>query len=75
MRYCEKCGLVMDEFSYWRDNQNCPICSGVWSEDDMTALKYAELSEEEKDEYDEQLLNLKEGKYVPMGALLLGEND
>ena len=58
MRYCEKCGLVMDEFSYWRDNQNCPICSGVWSEDDMTALKYAELSEEVKDEYDEQLLNL-----------------
>lgn len=58
MRYCEKCGLVMDEFSYWRDEQNCPICSGVWSEDDMTAIKYAELSEPEKDAYDEQLLNL-----------------
>ena len=58
MRYCEKCGLVIDEFSYWREKQNCPICSGVWSEDDMTALKYAELSEVEKDAYDKQLLNI-----------------
>lgn len=48
----------MDEFDYWRDKQNCPICSGTWSEDDMTAIRYAELSESEKDEYDEQLLNL-----------------
>lgn len=47
----------MDEFSYYRDSHNCPACSGVWSEDDMTALKYAELSEAEKDAYDEQLLN------------------
>ena len=58
MRYCEKCGYVMDEFSIWRDEQNCPGCSGVWSEDDMTAIKYAGLSEAEKDAYDEQLLNL-----------------
>lgn len=56
MRYCEKCGNVIDEFSMHRDKQNCPICSWVWSEDDMTALKYAELSEEEKDAYDKQLL-------------------
>lgn len=48
----------MDEFDYWRDKQNCPICSGMWSEDDMTAIMYAELSESEKDEYDEQLINL-----------------
>lgn len=58
MRYCEKFGFVMDEFSYWRDEQNCLICSWVWSEDDMTALKYAELSETEKDAYDKQLINL-----------------
>lgn len=58
MRYCEKCGFVMDEFDSWRDKQNCPICSNVWSEDDMTALKYAKLSESEKDAYDEQLLNI-----------------
>lgn len=57
MRYCEKCGYVMDEFDYYRDRQNCPGCGGIWSEDDMTALKYAELSEAEKDAYDEQLLN------------------
>ncbi len=58
MRYCEKCGYVMDEFDPERDDQNCPVCSFVWSEDDMTALRYAELSESEKDAYDEQLLNL-----------------
>lgn len=57
MRYCEKCGFVMDEFFPGRNCQNCPVCHGVWSEDDMTALKYAELSEAEKDAYDEQLLN------------------
>lgn len=48
----------MDEFASARDEQNCPICSWIWSEDDMTALKYAELSEKEKDAYDEQLINL-----------------
>lgn len=58
MRYCKRCGFVMDEFDSWRDKQNCPICSGMWSEDDMTALKYAELSESEKDAYDEQLYSL-----------------
>lgn len=58
MRYCKKCGYVIDEFDYYRDKQNCPVCSGMWSEDDMTALKYAELSESEKDVYDEQLLNI-----------------
>lgn len=64
MRYCEKCGYVMDEFDYWRDEQNCPICDGMWSEDDMTALRYAELSEAEKDTYDEQLLNIIKGSSV-----------
>lgn len=48
----------MDEFDDYRDKQNCPICSGVWSEDDMTAIQYANLSELEKDDYDEQLLKL-----------------
>ncbi len=57
MRYCEKCGYVIDEFAFERDNQNCPVCNGVWSEDNMTALSYAKLSEAEKDAYDEQLLN------------------
>lgn len=64
MRYCEKCGYVMDEFACWRDEQNCPICDGMWSEDDMTALRYAELSEAEKDTYDEQLLNIIKGSSV-----------
>lgn len=56
MRYCEHCGYVMDEFAYSRNKQNCPFCSGMFSEDDMTALRYAALSEQEKDVYDEQLL-------------------
>lgn len=60
MRYCEKCGYVMDELDSQRDKQNCPICSGIWSEDDMTSLKYAELSETEKDTYDKQLLEIIE---------------
>lgn len=54
----------MDEFACWRDEQNCPICDGMWSEDDMTALRYAELSEAEKDTYDEQLLNIIKGSSV-----------
>lgn len=56
MRYCEKCGFVIDEFDPYRDEQNCPGCGGVWLEDDMNALKYAELSEKEKDAYDKKLL-------------------
>lgn len=75
MRYCEKCGYVMDEFDYWRDKQNCPICSGMWSEDDMTAIRYAKLSESEKDEYDEQLLNLiKSSPIFDKGAFYCNGN-
>lgn len=48
----------MDEYDWDRDKQNCPYCGGMWSEDNMTALKYAELSESEKDQYDEQLIKL-----------------
>lgn len=57
MRYCTNCGHVIDEYDFYRDFFNCHICGGVLSEDDMTALKYAELTEQEKDEYDQQLLN------------------
>lgn len=58
MRYCLRCGNVIDEFDSDRDCVNCFVCGAVWEEDNMTALKYAELSEPEKDEYDEKLLNL-----------------
>lgn len=58
MRYCEKCGYVMDEYDIYRNKQNCPICSNVWSEDDMTALKYAKLSESEKDAYELKIYNI-----------------
>lgn len=58
MRYCERCGCVIDEFDPYRDDQNCPVCSGVWSEDSMTALEYAKLSDSEKDNYDDKLLTL-----------------
>lgn len=56
MRYCEQCGYVMDELCFNREEQNCPKCGWMWTEDDMTALKYADLSEAEKDTYDEQLI-------------------
>lgn len=56
MRYCVICGDVFDEYDLYRDNMVCEICGDTLKEDDMTALKYAELSEAEKDTYDEQLL-------------------
>ena len=56
MRYCEQCGYVMDELCVDRERENCFTCGWIWTEDDMTALKYAELSEAQKDAYDEQLL-------------------
>lgn len=56
MRYCEQCGYVMDELCCDRDLENCPVCGWMWTEDDMTALKYEQLSEAQKDAYDEQLL-------------------
>lgn len=58
MRYCVHCGKIIDEFDFFRDNFNCPVCGAMFLEDDMTALKYAELTEEEKDAYDEQLLDI-----------------
>lgn len=57
MRYCAHCGNVIDEFDFHRNSFNCNVCDAILLEDDMTALKYAELSEADKDVYDEQLLN------------------
>lgn len=57
MRYCAHCGHIIDEYDLHRDDFNCSICDAILLEDDMTALKYAELSEQEKDEYEQQLLN------------------
>ncbi len=56
MRWCEVCGNVYDELDSCRDDIACEICGATLDEDDMTAIKYAELSESEKDVYDEQLL-------------------
>ena len=58
MRYCAHCGKIIDEFDFFRDDFNCSVCGAMLLEDDMTALKYAELTEEEKDAYDEQLLDI-----------------
>lgn len=64
MRFCAKCGYVMDEFDSCRDQQNCPGCGWIWLEDDMTALKYADLSERKKDAYDKRLLKwIKRNQY------------
>lgn len=56
MRYCLHCGHIHDEFDSNRDDMNCWICSAILQEDDMTALKFAQLSETEKDEYECQLI-------------------
>lgn len=56
MRYCAHCGHIIDEYDLHRDDFNCGVCDAILLEDDMTALKYAELSEQEKDEYEQQLL-------------------
>lgn len=56
LRWCEVCGNVYDEFDSCRDDITCEICGATLDEDDMTAIKYAELSDLEKDQYDEQLL-------------------
>lgn len=58
MRYCAHCGHIIDEYDFDRNSFNCGICDAILLEDDMTALKYAELSEQEKDEYEQQLLNI-----------------
>jgi hypothetical protein len=58
MRYCAHCGRVIDEYDLHRNSFNCHVCDAILLEDDMTALKYAELSEDEKDEYDNQLLDI-----------------
>lgn len=57
MRYCVHCGHIFDEYDFYRNSFNCHICDAVLLEDDMTALKYANLTELEKDAYEEQLLN------------------
>ena len=57
LRWCEVCGHVYDEFDSARDYITCEICGATLNEDDMTAIKYAELSESEKDQYDELLLS------------------
>lgn len=56
MRYCAHCGHIIDEYDFERNDFNCGVCDAILLEDDMTALKYAELSEQEKDEYEQQLL-------------------
>ncbi len=56
MRYCPHCGHVHDEFDVNREDMNCWKCSAILKEDDMTALKFAQLSETEKDEYERQLI-------------------
>lgn len=57
LRWCEVCGNVYDEFDSCRDRITCEICGATLYEDDMTAIEYAKLTETEKDQYDEELLN------------------
>lgn len=57
MRYCAHCGRIIDEYDLDRNNYNCGVCDAILLEDDMTALKFSKLTEQEKDEYEQQLLN------------------
>lgn len=57
LRWCEVCGNVYDEYDSCRNRITCEICGATLDEDNMTAIDYAKLSEIEKDQYDEQLLN------------------
>lgn len=80
MRYCLHCGHIHDEFDVNRDDMNCWICSAILQEDDMTALKFAQLSETEKDEYERQLiekmrneLSFSEEKFQNYSSMKNGE--
>ncbi len=57
MRYCCRCGYIIDEYDVKRERSNCGYCGYFVSEDNMTALKFAQLTEEEKDAYAQQLFD------------------
>lgn len=58
VKYCLKCGRICAENSsqsYYNDNK-CDCCGYKLVEDDMTPEKYDNLTEDEKDKYEQNLL-------------------
>ena len=57
VKYCLKCGSICSDKSNEYYRGYCTTCGSDFLEDDMTSLKYELLSENEKDEYEQQLMN------------------
>lgn len=58
MKYCLKCGSICSDKSSEYERGYCTICGSDYTEDDMTSEKYELLSENEKDNYEQHLLNI-----------------
>lgn len=59
MRYCPRCGRIYSDQSDHYDNGCCVFCAYEHlEEDDMTSEKYDLLTEEQKDEYELQLVEI-----------------
>ena len=58
MKYCLRCGKICSDKSSEYQRGYCTTCGTDFSEDDMTSEKYELLSETEKDEYEQQLINI-----------------
>lgn len=66
MKYCLRCGEICAENSnqsYYYDNK-CDCCGYKLTEDDMTPEKYNILSEDEKDKYEQNLLEIIQNSSV-----------
>lgn len=58
MKYCLKCGSICSDKSSEYERGYCTTCGSNYTEDDMTSEKYELLSENEKDNYEQHLLNI-----------------
>lgn len=57
MKYCPRCGMIYSDQSDSYERENCLSCAYKdLEEDDMTSEKYDLLTEEQKDEYEIQLI-------------------
>lgn len=70
MKYCPRCGEICSDASENYDQGYCDICGyEAMEEDDMTSEKYDRLTEEQKDEYDLQLV-----KKITSSSVYRGSN-
>lgn len=57
MKYCLKCGRIIADNSLFKDDIICCDCKIPLEEDGMTSKQFNSLSEQEKEEYTQSLLN------------------